>query len=71
MRSKISPTGQVINPLLDVWERRPQHPSECALPVEELLTALVSRSATTPGELMETLDEVRIATLQASVLDSA
>jgi hypothetical protein len=71
MRESLIPAGQLINPLLDVWSvARSIHPS-VARPVEELLTSLVSRSATTPGELVATLDNVRIAALQVSVLASA
>jgi hypothetical protein len=68
LREKIIPAAQVINPLLDVWSAAESvHPS-VALPVEELLTTVVSRSATTPSEMLATLDDLRIAALQASVL---
>ena len=36
--------------------------------MEQLLTALVERTSVTPKELISTVDEVRIAALQASVL---
>jgi hypothetical protein len=68
---KIIPAAQVINPLLDVWSAvKSIHPS-VALPVEDLLTTLVSRSATTPSELVAALDDVRSATMQATVLAHA
>jgi hypothetical protein len=71
MRENFIPAGQVINPLIDVWSVAHNiHPS-VARPVEELLTALVSRSTTTASEVATTLDNVRIAALQASVLASA
>ena len=71
MREKMIPTGRVINPLLDVWSvARGIHPT-VALPVEGLLTALISRSATTPPELVAALDEVRIAAVQANVFANA
>ena len=68
LREKIIPAAQVINPLLDVWSAAKNiHPS-VALPVEDLLTTLVSRSATTPSEVLAALDDVRIAAVQATVL---
>jgi hypothetical protein len=63
--------AQIINPLLDVWSAAQSiHPS-VARPVEDLLTALVSGSATTRQELLAVLDEVRIAGVQMNVLASA
>jgi hypothetical protein len=71
MRETIIPAAQVINLLLDVWSAAQSiHPS-VALPVEGLLTILVRRSATTPSELAATLDEIRIAAVQANVFASA
>ena len=68
LRERIIPAAQVINPLLDVWSAAKNiHPS-VALPVEDLLTTLVSRSATTPSEVLAALDDVRIAAVQATVL---
>jgi hypothetical protein len=68
LREKIIPAAQVINPLLDVWSAAKNiHPS-VALPVEDFLTTLVSRSATTPSELLAALGDVRIAAVPATVL---
>jgi hypothetical protein len=71
LREKIIPTGVVINPLLDVWSAAQSIDANVARPIEELLTVLVSRSATTPGELVAALDRVQIAALQAHVLADA
>jgi hypothetical protein len=71
MREKVIPVAQVINPLLDPWSVAQSVHSSVALPVEALLTTLVSRSATAPSELVATLDEVRIAAVQANVLAHA
>ena len=68
LREKIIPAAQVINPLLDVWSAAKSVDPSVALPVEELLTTLVSRSATTPSEVLAALDDVRIAAVQATVL---
>jgi hypothetical protein len=68
LREKIIPAAQVINPLLDVWSAAKSIDPSVALPVEDLLTTLVSRSATTPSELLAALDDVRIAAAQAMVL---
>jgi hypothetical protein len=71
LREKIIPATQVIDPLLDVWwAANIIHPS-VALPVEDLLTTLVSRSATTPSEVLAALDDVLIAAVQATVLAHA
>jgi hypothetical protein len=71
LREKIILAGHVINPLLDVWSAAESiHPS-VALPVEDLLTRLVSRSATTPAELLAALNDLRIAPVQATVLAHA
>jgi hypothetical protein len=68
LREKIIPAAQVINPLLDVWSAAKSIDPSVALPVEELLTTLVSRLATTPSELLAALDDVRVAAVQAMVL---
>jgi hypothetical protein len=71
LREKIIPAAQVINPLLDVWSAAKNIHCSVALPVEDLLTTLVSRSATTPSELLAALDDVRITAVQATVLARA
>jgi hypothetical protein len=71
LRDRIIPTGMVINPLLDVWGAAQSMDASVARPIEELLTVLVSRSATTPGELVAALDEVRVGALQARLLSNA
>jgi hypothetical protein len=70
-RAAIIPSAQVINPLLDVWSVAQSIHSSVALPVEDLLTTLVSRSATTRQELLATFDEVRMAAVEANVLANA
>lgn len=63
--------SRVINPLLDVWGAAKEVDDSVAVPVEVLLTALVSRELTTTGELVGMVDEVRAAlaawTMPASV----
>jgi hypothetical protein len=71
LREKTIPTGLVINPLLDLWGVLQSIDASVARPIEGLLTVLVSRSVTTPGELVAALDEVRVAALQAEVLAQA
>ena len=67
----IIPTGQVINPLLDVWDAAHNIHPYASSPVEQLLTVLVARAWVPPAELSSTLDEVRSSALQASVLAHA
>jgi hypothetical protein len=68
---KVIPAARVIDPLLDLWSAAKSiHPS-VALPVEDLLTTLVARSATTPPELLAALDDVRTAAAQATVFAHA
>jgi hypothetical protein len=71
LQEQVIPTGLVINPLLDVWGAAQSIDASVAQPIEELLTALICRSATTPAELVAVLDEMRIAALQAHVLADA
>ena len=71
LREKIIPAAQVINPLLDGWRAAKNIHPGMALSVEDLLTTLVSRSATTPSELLAAWDDVRIAAVQATVLTRA
>ena len=63
--------SRVINPLLDVWGAAKEVDDSVAVPVEVLLTALVSRELTTTGELVGMVDELRAAlaawTMPASV----
>jgi hypothetical protein len=68
LQERIIPSGQVINPLLDVWTAAESVDPSVARPVEELLTALISRTTTTPSELVAALDTVQIAALQIRVL---
>jgi hypothetical protein len=68
LRERNIPSGQVINPLLDVWTLARRVNPGVARPVEELLTALISRTTTTSAELVTALDEVQIAALQIRVL---
>jgi hypothetical protein len=63
---KIIPAARVINPLLDVWSAAKSIYPSVGLPVEDLLIALVSRSTTTPSELLAALDDVRIGAVQAT-----
>ena len=67
LREGIIPSRQVIDPLLDVWSAARSVDPDVARPVEELLTVLISRTTTTPAELVGTLDHVQIAALQARV----
>ena len=67
LREGIIPSRQVIDPLLDVWSAAQSVDPDVARPVEELLTVLISRTTTTPAELVGTLDQVQIAALQARV----
>lgn len=71
MREAIIPPGQVINRLLDVWSVAQSINPCVAPPVEDLLTRLVSQSATTRQELLAALDRVRIAAVLVNVLASA
>lgn len=71
MHENVIPTGYVINPLLDVWSAASSLGPDVTRPIEELLRALVSRNTTNPRELVAALDELRIETLQASVLANA
>jgi hypothetical protein len=71
MGDSIVPTGYLINPLLDVWSAAHAIGPTVARPVEELLTVFISRSTTTPAELVATFDLVRIAALQANMLAHA
>jgi hypothetical protein len=71
MREQIIPAAQVINSLLDVWGAAQSIHASVARPVEDLLTALVSRSATTPSELVATLNEVGLVAVQMNVLATA
>ena len=66
LREKIIPAAQVINPLLDVWSAANSVDPSVALPVEELLTTLVSRSTIPPSEWLAALDDVRIGAVQAT-----
>ncbi len=68
MQEAVIPAGRVVNPLLDVWDAAHRIDPAVSSPVEQLLTALVERTSVTPKELISTVDEVRIAALQASVL---
>jgi hypothetical protein len=58
----------VINPLLDIWDAARSIDPYVSAPVEQLLTVLVERTTVTPAELTATLNGLRIAALQASVL---
>ena len=71
MTEAIIPTGQVVNPLLDVWEAAHAIDPIASSPIEHLLTSLLSRAWVTPAELMSTLDEVRATALQATLLSAA
>jgi hypothetical protein len=68
MQERIIPSRQIINPLLDVWSAAQSVDPSAARPLEELLTVLISRTTTTPAELVAALDEMRIAVLQIRVL---
>ena len=63
--------GLVINPLLDVWDAAHCIDPGVSSPVEHLLTGLVARTWVSAAELTFTLDQVRAAALQASVLVDA
>ena len=65
------PASAVINPLLDVWDAAHSIDPCASSPVEPLLTVLVTRTWVTPSELTATLDEVRAAALEASLLLNA
>ncbi|HZD66403.1 MAG TPA: hypothetical protein VE152_09915 [Acidimicrobiales bacterium] len=55
--------SRVINPLLDLWQVASAMDPSVAAPVETLLTALVQRELTTPGELQEFMDQMRAAAI--------
>lgn len=65
------PTSAVINPLLVVWDAANEIDPCVSSPVERLLTVLVARTWVRPSELTATLDEVRAAASQASLLIEA
>ena len=67
----VIPTEPVINPLLDVWGAARSIDPHVSSPVEYLLTVLIQRTSITRVELISTMDEVRIATLQAGLLVGA
>lgn len=67
----VLPAQAVINPLLDVWEpARRIHPW-VALPVERLLTTLVSRTTVAVDEIGEVADEVALLALEMRSLSES
>ena len=71
MTEAIIPTGQVVNPLLDVWEAAHAIDPIASSPIEHLLTSLLTRAWVTRAELLSVLDEVRASALQATLLSDA
>ena len=67
----VIPAGLVINPLLDIWDAAQSIDPSVSSAVKQFLTVLVERTSVTPAELTSTVDEMRIAALQASVLADA
>jgi len=68
---RVVAAGQLINPLLDVWDAAHRIDGYVSAPVEHLLTVLVERTSINAAEVVATLDEVQAVALQASALVNA
>ena len=68
LRETLISTRRIINPLLDVWDVAHSIDPEVSSLVEQLLSTTITRNLITPSELASTLDRIRVAALQATMV---
>lgn len=71
LRDEFVPAGLMINPLLSAWDAAHEFDADVAVPLEELMTALIHRASVQRKEILEVLDEVRALAVSTALLAAA